>query len=90
MSGRLSWANISFNLKKGTSVHGVMDNFDKVKNILSCMGGTHDTLLALFQDKNVKDMNNDVACESLRILLNFWTFRQLWLRPMRTLGTAIS
>ena len=34
-------------------VHGVMDNFDHKENTVSGTGGSHDTILMLFQ--NIKD-----------------------------------
>ena len=38
-----------------TLIHGAMDNFDHTEVTLSGIGGSHDTILMLFQNQNKKE-----------------------------------
>ena len=43
---------VSFSIDKKTLIYGAMDNFDHTEVISSGIGGSHDTILILFQNQN--------------------------------------
>ena len=43
---------VSSIIKENTIIHGAMDNFDHEENTQSGKGGSHDTILMLFQNSN--------------------------------------
>ena len=50
-------------IKPEISVRGAMDNFDREEDTKSGMHGTHDTVLVLFQDRNLEDSQHDITLE---------------------------
>ena len=50
-------------IKPEISVRGAMDNFDREEDTKSGMHGTHDTILVLFQDRNVENNQYDITIE---------------------------
>ena len=48
-------------------VHDAMDNFDHEENTLSRIGGSHDTILVLFQKPGMKDTTEKISTKSANI-----------------------
>ena len=49
-------------------VHDAMDNFDHEENTLSGIGGSHDTILVLFQKPGMKDTTEKISTRSVNTL----------------------
>ena len=45
-----------------------MDNFDHEENTLSGIGGSHDTILVLFQKPGMKDTTEKISTRSVNTL----------------------
>ena len=50
-------------IKPEILVRGAMDNFDREEDTKSGMHGTHDTVLVLFQDRQVEDNQQDIILD---------------------------
>ena len=48
-------------------VHDAMDNFDHEENALSGIGGSHDTILVLFQKPGMKDTTEKISTKLANI-----------------------
>ena len=48
-------------------VHDAMDNFDHEENTLSGIGGSHDTILVLFQKPGMKDTTEKISTKLANI-----------------------
>ena len=48
-------------------VHDAMDNFDHEENTLSGIGGSHDTILVLFQKSGMKDTTEKISTKLANI-----------------------
>ena len=48
-------------------VHDAMDNFDHEENTLSRIGGSHDTILVLFQKPGMKDTTEKISTKLANI-----------------------
>ena len=58
------------NINSSSIIHGAMDNFDHKGNTLSGVGGSHDTVLVLFQKPDMVETQELVR--SLRISASCW------------------
>ena len=55
------------NINSSSITHGTMDNFDHDENILLGIGGSHDTILVLFQKPGMKDTTEKISTKSVNI-----------------------
>ena len=55
------------NINSSSIIHGTMDNFDHEENTLSGIGGSHDTVLLLFQKSGMKDTTEKISTKSVTI-----------------------
>ena len=51
------------NITSSSIIHGATDNFDHEENTSSGIGGSHDTILMLFQNGNISDGANNTISE---------------------------
>ena len=56
---------VSENIDDTSILHGVADNFDHEENTESGIGGSHDTILTLFQKGNVVEVGKYLRTETL-------------------------
>ena len=55
------------NINSSSIIHGAMDKFDHEENTLSGIGGSHDTILVLFQKPGMKDTTEKISTKSVNI-----------------------
>ena len=55
------------NINLSSIIHGGMDNFDHEGNTLSGIGGSHGSILVLFQKPGMKDTTEKVSTKSVNI-----------------------
>ena len=51
------------NIDSSSIIHGAMDNFDHEENTLSGIGGSHDTILVLFQKSDEIENDEEISCK---------------------------
>ena len=49
------------NINSSSIIHGAMDNFDHKGNVLSGIGGSHDTILVLFQKPDMVETEKEIS-----------------------------
>ena len=49
------------NISSSLIIHGAMDNFDHEENTLSGIGGSHDTILVLFQKPDMVEVQEEIS-----------------------------
>ena len=54
-------------INSSSIIHGAMNNFDHEENILSGIGGSHHTILVLFQKPGMKDTTEKISTKSVNI-----------------------
>ena len=52
---------VSENINCSSIIHGAMDNFDHEENTSSGIGGSHDTILVLFQKSDEIEINEEIS-----------------------------
>ena len=57
----LSRVPVPENINSSSIIHGAMDNFDHEVNISSGIGGSHDTILVLFQKSDEIETNEEIS-----------------------------
>ena len=55
------------NINSSSIIHGAMDKSDHEENTLSGIGGSHDTILVLFQKHGMKDTTEKISTKSVNI-----------------------
>ena len=55
------------NINSSSIIHGAMDKSDHEENTLSGIGGSHDTILVLFQKPGMKDTTEKISTKSVNI-----------------------
>ena len=63
---------VSLFIDKNTLIHGAMDNFDHIEVTLSGIGGSHNTILMLFQNQNENE--NENAAKPVSANMDYWKF----------------
>ena len=48
------------NINSSSIIHGAMDNFDHEENTFSGIGGSHDTILVLFQKPDMVEIQEEI------------------------------
>ena len=56
------------NIDSSSIIHGAMDNFDHEENISSGVGGSHDTMLVLFQKSDEIETNEEISHKPAEIV----------------------
>ena len=51
------------NINCSSIIYGAMDNFDHEENTSSVIGGSHDTILVLFQKSDEIEVNEEISCQ---------------------------
>ena len=49
------------NINSSSIIHGAMDNFDHGENTLSVIGGSHNTILVLFQKPDMVEIQEEIS-----------------------------